>query len=203
MCIRDSGTPELIAMKADISQLNFINLLPEAKDFDSSFKLIDDFVFLPTSSAELAREMDLDEAEFQFEVVESYVMPKEEIEWVDVPTVVNVRASQDVQAMLEAPFHRPRWWKKAVEGFPNDMRGEIWTRCITPKSLLLKEQYLTLLNEKADPRVCNDIEQDSKRTFSFIPKFLESQKIRLYLSLIHICRCRRYAVCRSRWSPYH
>eukprot|EP00826_Nyctotherus_ovalis_P031001 TRINITY_DN24758_c0_g1_i2.p1 TRINITY_DN24758_c0_g1~~TRINITY_DN24758_c0_g1_i2.p1 ORF type:complete len:107 (+),score=1.20 TRINITY_DN24758_c0_g1_i2:155-475(+) len=23
------------------------------------------------------------------------------------------------------------------------------------------------------------------------------------LSLIHICRCRRYAVCRSRWSPEH
>ena len=23
------------------------------------------------------------------------------------------------------------------------------------------------------------------------------------LSLIHISRCRRYAVCRSRWSPYH
>eukprot|EP00826_Nyctotherus_ovalis_P031433 TRINITY_DN25122_c0_g1_i1.p1 TRINITY_DN25122_c0_g1~~TRINITY_DN25122_c0_g1_i1.p1 ORF type:complete len:151 (-),score=34.84 TRINITY_DN25122_c0_g1_i1:11-463(-) len=23
------------------------------------------------------------------------------------------------------------------------------------------------------------------------------------LSLIHICRCRRYAVCRSRWSPTH
>eukprot|EP00826_Nyctotherus_ovalis_P061031 TRINITY_DN8641_c0_g1_i3.p1 TRINITY_DN8641_c0_g1~~TRINITY_DN8641_c0_g1_i3.p1 ORF type:complete len:631 (+),score=82.16 TRINITY_DN8641_c0_g1_i3:211-2103(+) len=25
----------------------------------------------------------------------------------------------------------------------------------------------------------------------------------VHLSLIHICRCRRYAVCRSRWSPYH
>ena len=25
----------------------------------------------------------------------------------------------------------------------------------------------------------------------------------LQLSLIHIWRCRRYAVCRSRWSPYH
>ena len=25
----------------------------------------------------------------------------------------------------------------------------------------------------------------------------------LHLSLIHIWRCRRYAVCRSRWSPYH
>eukprot|EP00826_Nyctotherus_ovalis_P027329 TRINITY_DN2135_c0_g1_i12.p1 TRINITY_DN2135_c0_g1~~TRINITY_DN2135_c0_g1_i12.p1 ORF type:complete len:330 (+),score=101.51 TRINITY_DN2135_c0_g1_i12:69-1058(+) len=25
----------------------------------------------------------------------------------------------------------------------------------------------------------------------------------LYLSLIHICRCRRSTLCRSRWSPYH
>ena len=25
----------------------------------------------------------------------------------------------------------------------------------------------------------------------------------LYLSLIHIWRCRRYSLCRSRWSPYH
>eukprot|EP00826_Nyctotherus_ovalis_P028584 TRINITY_DN22569_c0_g1_i1.p1 TRINITY_DN22569_c0_g1~~TRINITY_DN22569_c0_g1_i1.p1 ORF type:complete len:101 (+),score=13.65 TRINITY_DN22569_c0_g1_i1:327-629(+) len=25
----------------------------------------------------------------------------------------------------------------------------------------------------------------------------------LYLSLIHICRCRRIERCRSRWSPYH
>eukprot|EP00826_Nyctotherus_ovalis_P052386 TRINITY_DN662_c0_g1_i8.p3 TRINITY_DN662_c0_g1~~TRINITY_DN662_c0_g1_i8.p3 ORF type:complete len:137 (+),score=25.00 TRINITY_DN662_c0_g1_i8:345-755(+) len=24
-----------------------------------------------------------------------------------------------------------------------------------------------------------------------------------YLSLIHICRCRRLLTCRSRWSPYH
>eukprot|EP00826_Nyctotherus_ovalis_P006826 TRINITY_DN11662_c0_g1_i12.p2 TRINITY_DN11662_c0_g1~~TRINITY_DN11662_c0_g1_i12.p2 ORF type:complete len:121 (-),score=13.24 TRINITY_DN11662_c0_g1_i12:31-393(-) len=32
---------------------------------------------------------------------------------------------------------------------------------------------------------------------------LLTEKISLKLSLIHICRCRRYAVCRSRWSPYH
>ena len=25
----------------------------------------------------------------------------------------------------------------------------------------------------------------------------------IHLSLIHICRCRRYSLCRSRWSPYH
>eukprot|EP00826_Nyctotherus_ovalis_P019776 TRINITY_DN16142_c0_g2_i1.p1 TRINITY_DN16142_c0_g2~~TRINITY_DN16142_c0_g2_i1.p1 ORF type:complete len:253 (+),score=44.72 TRINITY_DN16142_c0_g2_i1:109-867(+) len=33
---------------------------------------------------------------------------------------------------------------------------------------------------------------------SKVPKFITNN-----LSLIHICRCRRYAVCRSRWSPYH
>ena len=26
---------------------------------------------------------------------------------------------------------------------------------------------------------------------------------KIYLSLIHICRCRRLLTCRSRWSPYH
>eukprot|EP00826_Nyctotherus_ovalis_P056934 TRINITY_DN7770_c0_g1_i15.p1 TRINITY_DN7770_c0_g1~~TRINITY_DN7770_c0_g1_i15.p1 ORF type:complete len:229 (-),score=35.92 TRINITY_DN7770_c0_g1_i15:25-711(-) len=31
----------------------------------------------------------------------------------------------------------------------------------------------------------------------------DAKKADEVLSLIHICRCRRYAVCRSRWSPYH
>eukprot|EP00826_Nyctotherus_ovalis_P033916 TRINITY_DN2771_c0_g2_i4.p1 TRINITY_DN2771_c0_g2~~TRINITY_DN2771_c0_g2_i4.p1 ORF type:complete len:220 (-),score=55.40 TRINITY_DN2771_c0_g2_i4:15-674(-) len=34
-------------------------------------------------------------------------------------------------------------------------------------------------------------------------EFRDYNNALLYLSLIHICRCRRYAVCRSRWSPYH
>ena len=36
-------------------------------------------------------------------------------------------------------------------------------------------------------------------------QLLEAMKNReiLELSLIHICRCRRYSLCRSRWSPYH
>eukprot|EP00826_Nyctotherus_ovalis_P018924 TRINITY_DN1574_c0_g5_i1.p1 TRINITY_DN1574_c0_g5~~TRINITY_DN1574_c0_g5_i1.p1 ORF type:complete len:339 (-),score=53.14 TRINITY_DN1574_c0_g5_i1:44-955(-) len=33
--------------------------------------------------------------------------------------------------------------------------------------------------------------------------FAELLSMMKELSLIHICRCRRYAVCRSRWSPYH
>eukprot|EP00826_Nyctotherus_ovalis_P038839 TRINITY_DN3670_c0_g1_i15.p1 TRINITY_DN3670_c0_g1~~TRINITY_DN3670_c0_g1_i15.p1 ORF type:complete len:219 (+),score=53.13 TRINITY_DN3670_c0_g1_i15:125-781(+) len=32
---------------------------------------------------------------------------------------------------------------------------------------------------------------------------LQAELTDIALSLIHICRCRRYAVCRSRWSPYH
>eukprot|EP00826_Nyctotherus_ovalis_P025833 TRINITY_DN2004_c0_g2_i2.p1 TRINITY_DN2004_c0_g2~~TRINITY_DN2004_c0_g2_i2.p1 ORF type:complete len:125 (-),score=33.64 TRINITY_DN2004_c0_g2_i2:13-387(-) len=34
-------------------------------------------------------------------------------------------------------------------------------------------------------------------------KKLESKEESIYLSLIHICRCRRIERCRSRWSPYH
>ena len=30
-----------------------------------------------------------------------------------------------------------------------------------------------------------------------------THKCGIYLSLIHIWRCRRYSLCRSRWSPYH
>ena len=33
--------------------------------------------------------------------------------------------------------------------------------------------------------------------------FANNVKIHLGLSLIHIWRCRRYSLCRSRWSPYH
>eukprot|EP00826_Nyctotherus_ovalis_P039971 TRINITY_DN3884_c0_g4_i2.p1 TRINITY_DN3884_c0_g4~~TRINITY_DN3884_c0_g4_i2.p1 ORF type:complete len:161 (-),score=46.99 TRINITY_DN3884_c0_g4_i2:18-500(-) len=29
------------------------------------------------------------------------------------------------------------------------------------------------------------------------------EQTKVYLSLIHICRCRRIERCRSRWSPYH
>ena len=37
--------------------------------------------------------------------------------------------------------------------------------------------------------------------FSFRKKFFISEC--LFLSLIHIWRCRRSTLCRSRWSPYH
>eukprot|EP00826_Nyctotherus_ovalis_P013822 TRINITY_DN13790_c0_g1_i2.p1 TRINITY_DN13790_c0_g1~~TRINITY_DN13790_c0_g1_i2.p1 ORF type:complete len:337 (+),score=79.52 TRINITY_DN13790_c0_g1_i2:562-1572(+) len=50
---------------------------------------------------------------------------------------------------------------------------------------------------------------DDESTFSYVKLNCVLKVITIYLiillclSLIHICRCRRYAVCRSRWSPYH
>ena len=40
-------------------------------------------------------------------------------------------------------------------------------------------------------------------TNAFVPNFSHHKLTVFELSLIHIRRCRRYAVCRSRWSPYH
>eukprot|EP00826_Nyctotherus_ovalis_P010314 TRINITY_DN12732_c0_g1_i3.p1 TRINITY_DN12732_c0_g1~~TRINITY_DN12732_c0_g1_i3.p1 ORF type:complete len:396 (-),score=112.84 TRINITY_DN12732_c0_g1_i3:22-1209(-) len=41
-----------------------------------------------------------------------------------------------------------------------------------------------------------------KRSFDFRPGEI-IKELDLKLSLIHICRCRRSTLCRSRWSPYH
>eukprot|EP00826_Nyctotherus_ovalis_P066470 TRINITY_DN9823_c0_g1_i1.p1 TRINITY_DN9823_c0_g1~~TRINITY_DN9823_c0_g1_i1.p1 ORF type:complete len:417 (-),score=101.65 TRINITY_DN9823_c0_g1_i1:14-1264(-) len=43
----------------------------------------------------------------------------------------------------------------------------------------------------------------SQRTMEIVLANFEIYYSNFKLSLIHICRCRRYAVCRSRWSPYH
>eukprot|EP00826_Nyctotherus_ovalis_P030419 TRINITY_DN2428_c0_g2_i3.p1 TRINITY_DN2428_c0_g2~~TRINITY_DN2428_c0_g2_i3.p1 ORF type:complete len:155 (-),score=34.86 TRINITY_DN2428_c0_g2_i3:22-486(-) len=48
-----------------------------------------------------------------------------------------------------------------------------------------------------------------RETFLFVIAFQAKQyfhhkkEMGVYLSLIHICRCRRIERCRSRWSPYH
>ena len=47
--------------------------------------------------------------------------------------------------------------------------------------------------------VCNSTKQ---KLSTFLRHLLEIQKVK-WLSLIHIWRCRRYSLCRSRWSPYH
>eukprot|EP00826_Nyctotherus_ovalis_P034657 TRINITY_DN2907_c0_g1_i1.p1 TRINITY_DN2907_c0_g1~~TRINITY_DN2907_c0_g1_i1.p1 ORF type:complete len:595 (+),score=123.05 TRINITY_DN2907_c0_g1_i1:606-2390(+) len=57
----------------------------------------------------------------------------------------------------------------------------------------------------------NEIKEDTELYDKCLESLIDSIEFILglfsstasYLSLIHICRCRRYAVCRSRWSPYH
>eukprot|EP00826_Nyctotherus_ovalis_P027790 TRINITY_DN21751_c0_g1_i4.p1 TRINITY_DN21751_c0_g1~~TRINITY_DN21751_c0_g1_i4.p1 ORF type:complete len:103 (+),score=29.15 TRINITY_DN21751_c0_g1_i4:84-392(+) len=48
-----------------------------------------------------------------------------------------------------------------------------------------------------DPNSC----RLTSRTDSLVTSFDTLSNNSVRLSLIHICRCRRYAVCRSRWSP--
>eukprot|EP00826_Nyctotherus_ovalis_P060869 TRINITY_DN8596_c0_g1_i2.p3 TRINITY_DN8596_c0_g1~~TRINITY_DN8596_c0_g1_i2.p3 ORF type:complete len:124 (-),score=47.98 TRINITY_DN8596_c0_g1_i2:17-388(-) len=46
-------------------------------------------------------------------------------------------------------------------------------------------------------------EQASKRRKDIESTHVLCVDTPMYLSLIHICRCRRIERCRSRWSPYH
>eukprot|EP00826_Nyctotherus_ovalis_P042792 TRINITY_DN4456_c0_g2_i4.p1 TRINITY_DN4456_c0_g2~~TRINITY_DN4456_c0_g2_i4.p1 ORF type:complete len:296 (+),score=75.74 TRINITY_DN4456_c0_g2_i4:346-1233(+) len=57
-------------------------------------------------------------------------------------------------------------------------------------------------HEVENKEVEENKEEDKKEHENELDKLRDKPK-KLDLSLIHICRCRRYAVCRSRWSPYH
>eukprot|EP00826_Nyctotherus_ovalis_P057110 TRINITY_DN77_c0_g1_i12.p1 TRINITY_DN77_c0_g1~~TRINITY_DN77_c0_g1_i12.p1 ORF type:complete len:500 (+),score=143.66 TRINITY_DN77_c0_g1_i12:211-1710(+) len=76
-------------------------------------------------------------------------------------------------------------------------------------SLSLKKHLDSLLNGN-DGHIKDEDEffALNLKEILIIHKYLDTavQKLNgkyIKLSLIHICRCRRYAVCRSRWSPYH
>eukprot|EP00826_Nyctotherus_ovalis_P011605 TRINITY_DN13019_c0_g1_i1.p1 TRINITY_DN13019_c0_g1~~TRINITY_DN13019_c0_g1_i1.p1 ORF type:complete len:267 (+),score=70.20 TRINITY_DN13019_c0_g1_i1:122-922(+) len=58
------------------------------------------------------------------------------------------------------------------------------------KDVVVKDNYLELLYEHEDrlEELCSNNGPELRP---------------MYLSLIHICRCRRIERCRSRWSPYH
>eukprot|EP00826_Nyctotherus_ovalis_P048217 TRINITY_DN5652_c0_g10_i2.p1 TRINITY_DN5652_c0_g10~~TRINITY_DN5652_c0_g10_i2.p1 ORF type:complete len:331 (+),score=60.28 TRINITY_DN5652_c0_g10_i2:823-1815(+) len=73
------------------------------------------------------------------------------------------------------------------------------------KSTSITNSYIKSLINRRNPNITDN---PSLITKKLLPKQSNiqlapiSHKV-LHLSLIHICRCRRYAVCRSRWSPYH
>ena len=72
----------------------------------------------------------------------------------------------------------------------------LWEACMSSKNLTYSTYKYTM--KKTHLYLHRSIPWKKNPTFIYsnfcIPKCL---------SLIHIWRCRRYAVCRSRWSPYH
>ena len=66
------------------------------------------------------------------------------------------------------------------------------------------KEIAELSNEDAETRVFDIFDQDPETASALYDPLYENDPVyKEYLSLIHIWRCRRYAVCRSRWSPYH
>ena len=75
-------------------------------------------------------------------------------------------------------------WYWSTKKVPKNVISNIGT------GILLPQCFAIFYNEL----VCKTIIPELVGSKSFTDK---------ELSLIHIWRCRRYAVCRSRWSPYH
>ena len=73
--------------------------------------------------------------------------------------------------------------------------GTNWKVCVT--CLILIHDNSNIQHSQ------NDYISIIRKDWSFIGKLNKVQRNILCLSLIHIWRCRRSTLCRSRWSPYH
>ena len=67
---------------------------------------------------------------------------------------------------------------------------------------LVKYNSSTLADPYFQPKTTHLHQPSTHSLFPSLSPLSLSHSLSL-LSLIHIWRCRRYAVCRSRWSPYH
>eukprot|EP00826_Nyctotherus_ovalis_P029392 TRINITY_DN23219_c0_g1_i1.p1 TRINITY_DN23219_c0_g1~~TRINITY_DN23219_c0_g1_i1.p1 ORF type:complete len:101 (-),score=20.76 TRINITY_DN23219_c0_g1_i1:11-313(-) len=75
---------------------------------------------------------------------------------------------------------------------------DIWS---AKKQLKLNE-FATFQVEDMEAKEIKEEIQRVSVTLEKIKEEINALESSYSLSLIHICRCRRYAVCRSRWSPY-
>ena len=82
-------------------------------------------------------------------------------------------------------------------------RFVIFTFCVTAIHFILESLY-TIQFGQSFLGLLPDLIADALLVTGGVLVLKNSKAIGiLCLSLIHIWRCRRYAVCRSRWSPYH
>eukprot|EP00826_Nyctotherus_ovalis_P003599 TRINITY_DN10738_c0_g1_i1.p5 TRINITY_DN10738_c0_g1~~TRINITY_DN10738_c0_g1_i1.p5 ORF type:complete len:102 (-),score=36.36 TRINITY_DN10738_c0_g1_i1:15-320(-) len=98
-------------------------------------------------------------------------------DWEGVESERELKANED---MIESMFQREKrkMWERPVDEIVDIIEGK---------------GIKTKLGEKSGKKKNKKKRQDETKNVRAV----------LELSLIHICRCRRYAVCRSRWSPYH
>eukprot|EP00826_Nyctotherus_ovalis_P004165 TRINITY_DN10870_c0_g2_i4.p1 TRINITY_DN10870_c0_g2~~TRINITY_DN10870_c0_g2_i4.p1 ORF type:complete len:282 (+),score=74.72 TRINITY_DN10870_c0_g2_i4:640-1485(+) len=100
-----------------------------------------------------------------------------------------------VEEKHQLAFNKVQNNEKALKEELNKLRQEVSMsmNAILPNSEKMQEQYKAQVKNMEDQLIKTEKEKDEYKE-----KYMEK-----VLSLIHICRCRRYAVCRSRWSPYH
>ena len=104
-----------------------------------------------------------------------------------------VTFSEVVFGTISFKFTQPFWWNWKINFFPS-------SSC----------QNLELL-ERPRLEFLQHVDALQMWTFTFLSfLYLDSYptiwfRLQIFenLSLIHIWRCRRYSLCRSRWSPYH
>eukprot|EP00826_Nyctotherus_ovalis_P003833 TRINITY_DN10791_c0_g2_i2.p2 TRINITY_DN10791_c0_g2~~TRINITY_DN10791_c0_g2_i2.p2 ORF type:complete len:124 (-),score=0.40 TRINITY_DN10791_c0_g2_i2:19-390(-) len=112
---------------------------------------------------------------------------------------------------------RPYSSHGGVHPFINMQSCKLQRQCDDGKSLLVlplsTKQYSKLSTEALSSKaISHEQESEIEKTIPERANLSIKERSRdshillethVLLSLIHICRCRRYAVCRSRWSPYH
>eukprot|EP00826_Nyctotherus_ovalis_P046272 TRINITY_DN5207_c0_g2_i1.p1 TRINITY_DN5207_c0_g2~~TRINITY_DN5207_c0_g2_i1.p1 ORF type:complete len:157 (+),score=52.94 TRINITY_DN5207_c0_g2_i1:67-537(+) len=96
-----------------------------------------------------------------------------------------------------SPKDRIQYYEEIIETL---IHKRLKTKRSCEKRIAEFEQILRLLEAELKLSASVEGEQYEKKVVQMEAQVFKA--VQNNLSLIHICRCRRYAVCRSRWSPY-
>eukprot|EP00826_Nyctotherus_ovalis_P058493 TRINITY_DN8042_c0_g1_i2.p2 TRINITY_DN8042_c0_g1~~TRINITY_DN8042_c0_g1_i2.p2 ORF type:complete len:241 (-),score=60.92 TRINITY_DN8042_c0_g1_i2:11-733(-) len=113
------------------------------------------------------------------------------------------RSSDCVSRRVEGVFMAIQKLKEGFAATVQQLNDK--SRAIERENMELKEDIRkysrSMKDAAAELTECKEILRSKQELCQTLEsKIRDEDKM---LSLIHICRCRRYAVCRSRWSPYH
>eukprot|EP00826_Nyctotherus_ovalis_P009333 TRINITY_DN12459_c0_g1_i3.p1 TRINITY_DN12459_c0_g1~~TRINITY_DN12459_c0_g1_i3.p1 ORF type:complete len:232 (+),score=41.52 TRINITY_DN12459_c0_g1_i3:72-767(+) len=231
MCIRDRHVieVELRRLLEDRSNARCADcgsgLLIKEKRWGRIYVSIDNGVFICSSCAEIHNALDV-----ELYLVKPIILTKlGEIPYLD--TGGNRKFHEFMQTYnLNIPDIRSKYKSRAAEYYRLQLKAIIERKLFTQippnyengqKSIEMPKEEAKASNEGSSASYylmmgINKLREKAKEASEALKdiNFTDTLKstgltlkdpctLRCYLSLIHICRCRRYAVCRSRWSPYH